>query len=710
MFRSIFLTEGNGFPAPSAEITFFDRAGYLIKDLALSEGNEIAILIGKDENDTNLRYRQYRYFTSRQEISSEGPLLKVICIYDAPLFFTSSHRESYEGTTSNVMKKIATKSALTYSGPEDFNGKQTKDSQIWKNIAKSRAGFLRQLWLHGYIGEGSCMGAVVNSDGQLTYRDWNDVINIDKKLIKTAFCLNYKKQIDDKKTFYVVEAVDRSEAGLSNSWLNYGHKRISNSLSGTDVIHSKISLPTQSAALSINSKVSTAVKSSRVDYSLLDVGNTHENYEKAKYQNLRLMSLFNQKISILVEDVTNVNLYDPVIYHQENEDGEESKNNGVYLVVGKTIASPDASSYCERIELARYETKLKDPDMKSYKKEYTETPVESAYINIGDRTLAEKVKSVTKPSSSILSNLNQALQTLKTSYGKTLVDNTKFIQANQNINQLAQSTLSMPHFGGNSVPNYQEVDGNLDKINAAYSDAITKIKPVANSLGQLSTLLGNQSTALKLSAISQLPVSPSQLLSALAYSKVRDAKTRQVMGSVYSTLGMGRSSNIPNIEHNYPKYPGYNFPSVPGTGQTVPGFPGVPDMIDFKTIPGSSVPGLPPIEDVGFLKGNNKLPSIPLPPMTKAKYENFTRLSSTYDTLLTDSCNSVGNLFGFKDKSTVDKDVFNNAGFGVTKQTANPDCVIYSSSDLYKAMPAIKTNIQESLVDLNDIQSWSEDA
>jgi hypothetical protein len=688
IFKSLFLVEGNGFPAPSLEMSLFDKQGILAHELALSEGNEIAILVGKSENDPRLFYRQYRYFTSRQEISTSGPILKIIGIYDAPLFFTSSQRESYEGTTSQVMKTLAAKSGLSYSGPEEFNGKHTNDNQIWRNIAKSRASFMRQLWLNGFIDPGSCMNATVTSKGELRYRNLNDLVNVDKNQINYSFFLNQEEKNSPIKNKYAVrEAVDRSEAGLSNAWMNYGHSRTSTNLSGNDEKFEKIQLPSQAASVAVNSKVSQAVKNSRVDYSNLDCGNVHINYEQAKYQNTRLNSLFNQKLSILIDDVSDCDLFEPVLFHQEDEDRRESKNNGVYFLNGKTIAVTEESVYCERLELVRYETKLKDANLKTAPQEEAQTPVSSVYVDINPVKI-QSISDTSKQAALAIESLKNTLENLQRN-GPTLLNKTVFgIAGGQFRNIVDQSLNELVHFGGSGNFNIGNFQLSLQQFNQAYTINISQLQNLSFGVQKLLSSVGQKSLALRLSSLSQLPLSVESLASKLALHKIQDSLNRRLVSSLVSNVGLARLRGLSyTVQHNLPYIPGFpSIPSIPGLGNRIPGFPNVFSLPDFREILNTGIPGLPSLPAKGIFLGEPTLVSLPLPLNVEQEIQQFSLNSTTFDSLLTNLNNNICSLAGKDSTMSLDLNVSNltelSSNFKLGVSELNPPQKVYTQNGL----------------------------
>jgi len=356
LVERIVLAEGNGALSPAFEIVFNDTSGHLGRDLALTDGNQFVITIGKSPGALETIPRRYRLFGHRQTITAFGPQITAVGILDAPNYLTASAVESTKGNSGQALKRLAERSSMEYSGPEDFNGRQTDDTQTWRAVCSSRALHAQDICRKGYIDEQSSMVLMATSSGILKYRNIIDVVATAIDKINRVFIHSAPTASNDnsKITYQVRQARDRSVSGLMNSWQNYGSTRFSHSLTGEQEEHKRIDVKTKGSFLSINSDVASAVGRARKEYGPLECGNTHKNYQRAVYQNIKQLALFSERISILTTDVTDVQILDPVVYRQSNADlTEPIKNTDVYVVIGKTIFVKGGMSYAERIELAR---------------------------------------------------------------------------------------------------------------------------------------------------------------------------------------------------------------------------------------------------------------------------------------------------------------------------------------------------------------------
>ena len=361
--QSVELTEGNGALFPAFRIVMGDPySTYMTGEKALTDGNKFSITIGKSMSDKNCKPRKYRLFGKKPINRAENPQMLIVGIVDAPNLVYAKPIEAYKGTSDAVLKQIAAKAGLQYSGPGSCNGATMNDNQVWRNSGKNRGVFAQDIARRGWMSPKSGMGMSITSAGEMRYRNLVDVINTPLPKIQFVFSHNApKSDEDDSKKFYLVKfANDHSSAGVTSGWQNYGSVRTQPCLSGEDKKSDKMEVAVPGKYVAVNQEIADMVGKVRRDVAPVDMGNVHDNYEKAQFQNLKVLALFSQKMSLMVEQVTDVQLYDPVIYKQANADPTEPvSTTDVYIVVGKTICIKAGTFYAERIEIARLSINMK---------------------------------------------------------------------------------------------------------------------------------------------------------------------------------------------------------------------------------------------------------------------------------------------------------------------------------------------------------------
>lgn len=422
------LIEGVAATTPSIMMVLNDHSQRLIKELCLTDGNSLVVTVGRSPEDLKTVTRQYRLFSVKNIDGQQGPRVTLIGLLDAPAYNLTKVSESYEGTTAQVMEQIAKKCQLDFDGPQAINGRQVKDSQVWLNVSKNRGAFVQQgLARFGYMDEHSAMHAALTSLGVLKYRNLMDLVNTPVEKIKYVFVNNIETgdQDESKQVYVVSTSKERSDAGMMNATQNYGSVQVTHGVTGESKIENKVDVKTSAPYLAINDQVAQTVGQAKFVYTPIDCGNTHENYERAKYQNMRQLGLFSERESLLVLEPTEVQLYDPVIYKQANADPERpSRNTDIYIVVGKTIFVKAGTQYAERIELVRMSitekgaAALKSAEPTSVRETSVPDVTLNPSVNIASRTLgtAKGILATVKGLEDKLKNVKaNALQAVATS-------------------------------------------------------------------------------------------------------------------------------------------------------------------------------------------------------------------------------------------------------------------------------------------------------
>lgn len=362
--KAVYLAEGLGTMIPAFKIVISDLTSTFVSERAIVDGTTVEVYIARSEQDL-VKPRKYRVFGQSGVHPGLGPTLVLVGILDSPRYALTSVRKGYKGHSDEVMQQVASECGLTFSGPTVTNGATKNDDyQVWHNIQTSPARFVSYLADYGWMNPTACAAVTCTSYGELRYRDLMAVLNTPVDQINTLFVHNaLEAQADGtKQSHLVLEMMDQSYSGVSNASVNYGAERLVPTLTGDGQPqkHEAVDVKHPSGYLLINSEVKQQVNKSRADYAPLDAGNTHPNFQRANYQNIRLRSLFTERIVILVQDVTECQLYDAVIYRQADADPSKPvQASDVYIVTGKTIAVVNGVHYVERITLNRVSVKMK---------------------------------------------------------------------------------------------------------------------------------------------------------------------------------------------------------------------------------------------------------------------------------------------------------------------------------------------------------------
>lgn len=348
MLSSILIMDGFGIGLPVLQLLLNDEQESLSQSLAIKDGTRITIQMGKDTR--NIVTRTFRIFGWKRGRGVEGPRIEVVALLDVPRFGAGAYTEAFKMSSAEVMAQIASACALQYDGPSF-----TDDVMPWINLNTTRLSFTEDVAMRGFISEQSAMARCVTMNGVLRYKNLFDVL---AQRPAHTFVHDSGGAGLEGKIVVVREARDASTSGISTHYVNYGQKHYTHSLLGENSEIVSITAPLLGAGLPVNEHVRAEITGSRVTYSGFDPGtfpsedaNVHQNYEKAFYQNLRFLSLFSERMTLLVEECTDAQTFDPVAYvlnTLKNNTMQPAKDvTSKYLLGGKAIQIKNGLRYAE---------------------------------------------------------------------------------------------------------------------------------------------------------------------------------------------------------------------------------------------------------------------------------------------------------------------------------------------------------------------------
>lgn len=357
MLSSILIMDGFGMGLPVLQMILNDEKESLSKELAIADGSRIVIRMGRDTK--NINECPFRVFGWRRARGSGGPRLEIVGLLDVPLFGAGAFTEAYRLSSSDMMAKIAELCGLKYDGPKQ----NTDDLMTWINVNCTRLAFTEDVAMRGYTSETSCMARIVTMDKTLRYKNLFDVLN-DKPT--HTFVHDTTGAGTEGTVVSVREARDASASGVGAHYINYGQKHYQHSGTGTDVDILKLTAPLLGTGLPLNKDVLNQLmeRGSRVTYSGFDPGTApalddavHQFYENAYYQNLRFLSMFSERLTLLTDSCTDAKTFDPVAYLLKNDKAGtpqvSADVSSKYVLGGKTIQIKNGARYAEAHYLYR---------------------------------------------------------------------------------------------------------------------------------------------------------------------------------------------------------------------------------------------------------------------------------------------------------------------------------------------------------------------
>jgi hypothetical protein len=344
LVSEIRITEHAMYSVPTCTLTLVDISSILNNELALRDGTKLNIRIGKTKEKS--KSFDFIVYNSQFGTDSGSTAWIINCILDVPLFTHQVLNLGIKGTTNEVLSQVATKCGLAYTGTP------TDDSQNWINFGTTAPFFVQNLVDHGYVNDTSCMMVACNGNKQLIYR------NLTESIAKTEnvddFYINVRNPGQDIQTN---QCIIYTNSGFRNMWNGLTFKRKFDGICGESFLDKlKIDKAKKSKYLSMNNDIRATIDYSRTDTTDFNVGNVHNNYFKAAYNNLRRRGLFSIYADILLlEEGTVATLLDQVYLHSENirYPDKPTEEDGKWIVLSITRVLRGGMVYGEKLTLMK---------------------------------------------------------------------------------------------------------------------------------------------------------------------------------------------------------------------------------------------------------------------------------------------------------------------------------------------------------------------
>lgn len=353
VFEQVQVQSGYGLSFPVMRIVLRDQHNYFVGPLALVDGTKITVGFGQDPKSVK-NYEFLVFSTNISHDNQPGSIFTVYAVLNAPSLLFSAEFFKHQGTSTEALKALFEKHNFKYEAIHD-----ARDPQLWVGCGESPLSLLQKITTHAYSGDKSCFTTAIDFDAAYT-------IDIDKQLQKEAqLDVYYDAPVNPDKPYIVTtEIKPESRSSLFNSMSNYGQTHYQHSMGGDELKFDKIS-PSVINSLPINADIKGELEMAAMTYgSGFDSGhgegmksNCHDNYYKARYQNLRVLGLMNQCVKFSNRAFINLPLFAIVNVNHGAvlNAGVEADSSiaGKYLIVGKTITLV-GTQFLEVYELARF--------------------------------------------------------------------------------------------------------------------------------------------------------------------------------------------------------------------------------------------------------------------------------------------------------------------------------------------------------------------
>ena len=330
---------------PMAQISISDNYKYFDTN-PIGDNVAIRVAVGKSDNISSAFTYNFRLFKRDFEKKSNNLKLYTLKMtYNSPRYFNENSDTFYEGTSKQVLQKVATESGFTSVDLDD-----SADSMCWLPMGMKRCFFAKNVTKYAYLDKGSCYALGVSLAGQLRFK------NISKINLSTSNNVFAKGGSTQKGVVTVLSDKEIMKAGFNNNMTGYKYETLKQDTDKTESLTS-VPVPVSSNTILVNKKLNQNLSGSRIHVTPIGSSNTHANYQLALHQNTRIKNTFSLTIRIVTNQVTTVDLLDTINYSSyENSNGTYTLDklmSGTYLVTAKTIFVTKEGFYFEKFEMVR---------------------------------------------------------------------------------------------------------------------------------------------------------------------------------------------------------------------------------------------------------------------------------------------------------------------------------------------------------------------
>lgn len=281
------MASSTKFLLPTLHFSVIDITGSMAK-VGLADAVPIQIIISSSGVTTS---RNFRLLTWVNPPGSQTYM--VDGFWDSPQYRVGTTDKAIKGTSSSVLESIAATCGLSYAGT------YTNDAQLWVPRNRTYGQFAAYIASYGYLNDQAHMVSAVDLQGTLRY--------VNARSVDRAF-EGINGQAPSGSAYRVQEYEPQTNAGFNNAVGGYRNTRVGQSIFESSNLESLAFQP--KAKLLMNASVRDTATRGVFSYSPIDFGNTHANFQKARYQNSRFNSLLSMGCSMLIANPTLMDILD----------------------------------------------------------------------------------------------------------------------------------------------------------------------------------------------------------------------------------------------------------------------------------------------------------------------------------------------------------------------------------------------------------------
>lgn len=318
---------------PTFRLGVFD-ARHVLDNLDLQDGIPIRLVIkpmGLDSVTFN-----FRKYDHTKTFNGTGFSYEMDGYLDFPKFWTGTTLNGVRGTSSDALSSIAQQCGLK------FDGVPTSDSQLWMPRNRTFGEWAYAIKKRGYASDSSYMELGINPDGTMIYRDISQLPAPEKTIVLGQYKQGAMTAMDYQ---------PHARSGLNNKMTGYQNSRYAQSMTGATqtTAYNEVTVELDSTSPLYNKTVQDLVQRGYQSYGTIDVGNTHDNYERALYQNIRIANTYSLDVEFLMQSPTNLGLFDTFVFSVDQETNkQDAAFAGTYTTVGRSMVI-SGSQFAEKI-------------------------------------------------------------------------------------------------------------------------------------------------------------------------------------------------------------------------------------------------------------------------------------------------------------------------------------------------------------------------
>jgi len=397
---------------PSLSVCVKDNSRWLARNNVLSDGTKIVVTVsaGSDEKSRKSVFT-FRKGAHKEDRRTGETMYTIDGWLDVPKYMAYAARKPVKGTSSSVLSKIASDSGMAYVGDG------SNDTQTWYPMGRPLNVFASAVAKHGWSSNTSCMAMNVSLDKALVYRDVTAMS--DPVAVLGLLDTNTEGVLP-------VTAFDPDTASGASNWQSgYGNVHVDQGLTDAaaqHTLHTNIGTQVnEQGSLQVNSQLRPA--QARVTAGAPRVGNGHDAYARAEYQNRRVGALFSVSADAVVPLLTDLRCLDTVLVRTDAPDAVESTAmrtySGLYRVIRRVVwITP--GFLVEKLRLARRTLNTEAPSAVSSA---------TASINNGTSTASSLMPApVTAAVASVTSSLSEKVPPVVTTGTSPTFDFSKALE------------------------------------------------------------------------------------------------------------------------------------------------------------------------------------------------------------------------------------------------------------------------------------------